>query len=122
MDRRPVAARCARMTDPVDPQHRRRPAFDKDTGKFGQGYTLDEERKLGEQSPSGSVAPRPSQIVDDSPTPPDAGRRASFDPKTGAVRGSGAGAGGGHAGEDPSEDRAGGAGAPLTGTGTDQPA
>jgi hypothetical protein len=104
------------MTDPVDPQHRRRTAFDKDTGKTGQGYTLDEERKLGEELPAGSVAARPSQLDD---AQGDAGRRASFDPKTGAVRGSGAGAGGGHDGENPGDDRAGGSGTPLTGVGTD---
>ena len=106
------------MTDPADPQHRRRPAFDKDTGKFGQGYTLEEERKLGDQMPSGSVAPRASQVPEGEG---DAGRRASFDPETGAVRGSGAGAGGGHDGEDPDEDRAAGDGTPLTGAGTDRP-
>ncbi len=104
------------MTDPVDPQHRRRTAFDKDTGKFGQGYTLDDERKLAGDMPAGSVAARPSKLA---PSEGDAGRRASFDPATGAVRGSGASAGGGHDGEDPSDDRAGGSGTPLTGVGTD---
>ncbi len=101
------------MTQPVDPQHHRRPAFDKDTGKFGQGYTLDDERRLGEEMPTGSVAPQPSQVAADSPASSDSGRRASFDPVTGAVRGSGAGAGGGHDGEDPDSDSAGGAGTPT---------
>ena len=32
--------------------------------------------------------------------PPDAGRAASFDPRTGTAQGSGAGAGGGNPGED----------------------
>ncbi len=115
-DQRPGPRVPSRMTDPVDPQHRRRTAFDKDTGKFGQGYTLDDERKLAADMPAGSVAPRPSQLDE---SDGDAGRRASFDPATGAVRGSGASAGGGHDGEDPGDDRAGGSGAPLTGVGTD---
>lgn len=106
------------MTDP-DPQHHRRPAFDKDEGKFGQGYSLEEERKLGAQMPAGSVAPRPSRVTDDNAAmPPDNGKRASFDPVTGEVRGSGAGAGGGNPGEDFEEDRAGGDGQPLTGRST----
>ncbi|MDR6789320.1 hypothetical protein J2Y58_002691 [Sphingomonas sp. BE138] len=104
------------MTDPVDPQHRRRPAFDKDSGKFGQGYTLDDERRLGDEMPAGSVAPKPSQVPEGTT---DAGRRASFDPETGEVRGSGSSAGGGHDGEDPDADSAGGHGAPLTGKGSD---
>jgi hypothetical protein len=110
------------MTDPADPQHRRRRAFDKDTGTFGQGYTLDDERCLGEQLPAGSVAPRPSQVDEgDATMPPDNGRRASFDPVTGAVRGSGASAGGGHGGEDPDEDSASGDGPPLTGIAAPKP-
>ena len=90
-----------RMTQPVDPQHRRRPAFDKDTGKTGQGYTLAEEETLGRLAPSGTVAARPGDG-----TGPDNGRRASFDPATGAVHGSGAAAGGGYDGEDLEDDRA----------------
>lgn len=107
------------MTDPIDPQRDRKPAFDRDRGKTGQEYTLEDERKLGAEMPAGSVAPTASKIArDDAPVPPDNGRRASFDPVTGEVRGSGAGAGGGNAGEDLDEDRAGGDGAPLTGSGT----
>ncbi|TCP34256.1 hypothetical protein [Sphingomonas sp. BK235] len=105
------------MTDPVDPERRRKPAFDKETGKFGQGYTREDEQRLGAEMPSGSVAPRASRIEADDPAlPPDNGRRASFDPATGAVHGSGAGAGGGNPGEDLEEDRAGGDGQPLTGS------
>ena len=103
------------MTD-HDIEHHRRPAFDKDTGKTGQGYSLEEERKLGAQMPAGSVAPAPSRVTGDDPAmPPDNGRRASFDPATGEVRGSGAGAGGGNPGEDFEADRSGGDGEPLTG-------
>ncbi len=100
-------------------EHRRQPAFDKDEGKFGQGYSLEEERKLGEQMPAGSVAPAASRVTQDDPfMPPDNGKRASFDPATGEVRGSGAGAGGGNPGEDFEADRSGGDGTPLTGRNT----
>lgn len=55
--------------------------------------------------------------------PPDNGRRASFDYETGAVHGSGAGAGGGNTGEDFSSDAAAGDGFPLDQaiTGDDEP-
>jgi hypothetical protein len=100
----------------ADPQHRRQPAFDKDEGKFGQGYSRDDERKLGDQMPAGSVAPTASSVdAGDPALPPENGRRASFDPATGEVHGSGAGAGGGNPGEDFEEDRSGGDGLPLTG-------
>ncbi|MGK6324912.1 hypothetical protein ACMGDM_17755 [Sphingomonas sp. DT-51] len=106
----------------ADPEHRRKPAFDKDEGLSGQGYARDDEARLGEQMPSGSVAPRASAVHESDPAvPPDNGRRASFDPVTGEVRGSGAGAGGGNPGEDFEEDRTGGDGQPLTGRGAGQP-
>lgn len=57
----------------------------------------------------------------DKDLPPDAGRRASFDPKTGEVHGSGAGAGGGNPGEDYDSDPAAGDGFPQTGKGSRQP-
>jgi len=47
--------------------------------------------------------------------PPDNGTRASYDPQTGAVHGSGAGAGGGNPGEDFDDDPMTGDGFPLTG-------
>jgi hypothetical protein len=47
--------------------------------------------------------------------PPDNGKRASYDPATGAVHGSGSGAGGGNEGEDFDSDAATGDGFPLTG-------
>ncbi len=105
-DRRPAA----------DPEHRHKPAFDKDEGTFGQGYSREDERRLGEQIPAGSVAPSEPRAGTADPTlPPENGRRASFDPATGAVHGSGSGAGGGNPGEDFEDDRSGGDGLPLTG-------
>jgi hypothetical protein len=116
------------MTHPADPplapDHAPdgEPPFDKSTGTSGQGYTRDDELRLGAQNPAGAVSPRPSQIDEHgATTPPDNGRRASFDPATGAVRGSGAGAGGGHAGEDPDPDSASGNGPPLTGVAAPRP-
>ena len=47
--------------------------------------------------------------------PPDNGARASIDPVTGEVRGSGVGAGGGSTGEDFSSDSATGDGQPENG-------
>lgn len=47
--------------------------------------------------------------------PPDNGARATVDPRTGEVRGSGVGAGGGSAGEDFSSDPAAGDGQPENG-------
>ncbi|MBY9064858.1 hypothetical protein K7957_18120 [Sphingomonas yunnanensis] len=102
----------------ADPEHRRRAAFDKDEGTFGQGYSREDERKLGEQMPAGSVAPRGSRVGEEDPVlPPENGRRASFDPATGEVHGSGSGAGGGNPGEDLEDDRSGGDGLPVTGAG-----
>jgi hypothetical protein len=100
----------------ADPEHRRQPAFDKDEGTFGQGYTREDEHRLGEQMPAGSVAPTGSRVGTPDPAlPPENGRRASFDPATGEVHGSGSGAGGGNPGEDFEDDRSGGDGLPLTG-------
>ncbi len=106
------------MTNSSAPPQNPPPPFDKDTGTFAQEYTLDDERRMGEQEPSGSVSPRRSQVPDQASSTPDSGRRASFDPETGAVHGSGASAGGGHEGEDPDDDRTGGDGMPLTGAGS----
>ena len=49
--------------------------------------------------------------------PPDNGQRAGFDPRTGAVYGSGIGAGGGQSGEDLDQDTASGDGPVITGAG-----
>jgi hypothetical protein len=63
-----------------------------------------------------SAAGKPAPVADDDGTlPPENGRRAFFDQKTGAVRGSGVGAGGGCAGEDFASDPAAGDGFPVTG-------
>lgn len=105
-------------TPKVDPE--RNPAgnpFDADEGFYGLDYNKDREAALGEQQPSGTVSARPT---DDGPPrdpalPPENGRRASFDPATGAVHGSGSGAGGGNPGEDFDSDAAGGYGYPVTG-------
>jgi len=53
--------------------------------------------------------------------PPDNGKRAHFDPKTGEVRGSGVGAGGGSEGEDFDQDEASGSNTPPGGR-ADRPA
>ncbi len=110
------------MTDPIDPARGRKPAFDNDRGYSGQDYDIREERRLGAEMPAGSVNAKPSRAPADPDTPPDAGRRASFDPETGETRGSGSGAGGGNPGEDPDNDSAGGDGPVITGAGPDKPA
>ena len=63
----------------------------------------------------------PDRNTPDQDLPPDAGHRASFDPKTGEVHGSGAGAGGGNPGEDYDSDSASGDGTLPTGAGSRQP-
>jgi hypothetical protein len=83
----------------VDPKHKLPAnAFDKPDGYSGQDYHIDRERKEGEQHPSGEVDPDASRepaLEEDNVIPPENGRRAFFDAKTGAVHGSGAGAGDG---------------------------
>ena len=95
-------------------------AFDSDKGYSGQEYHPDREAKEGAKAPSGTVAARPGDTPpdDDADLPPDAGRRASFDPRTGEVHGSGMGAGGGNPGEDYASDPAAGDGFPQTGKGS----
>jgi hypothetical protein len=106
----------------IDPERARKPAFDNDRGYSGQDYDIREERRLAAEMPAGSVNAKPSSASADPDTPPDAGRRASFDPVTGETRGSGTGAGGGNAGEDPDSDSAGGDGPVITGAQADKPA
>jgi hypothetical protein len=107
--------------DWVDPE-RRAPhnAFDSDEGVSGNGYSRARERQEGERHPSGEVNPQPAAAPSDNAEsadlPPDNGRRASFDPRTGEVHGSGSGAGGGHRGEDFDSDSASGDGYPFTGS------
>lgn len=91
--------------------------FDSDKGFYGLDYNKDREAALGKQQPSGTVAAEPT---DDGPPrdpalPPENGRRASFDPATGEVHGSGSGTGGGNPGEDFASDSAAGDGYPITG-------
>lgn len=62
--------------------------------------------------------PSSAEATADDRLPPDNGRRAFFDEKTGAVHGSGAGAGGGNPGEDFASDSAAGDGFPQTGRGS----
>lgn len=106
---------------PVDPErpHDRNAYGEKDSF-FGQVYDQDRERAEGDRAPSGTVHPRgPATGHADTPDlPPGNGRRASFDPATGAVHGSGMGAGGGQDGEDFDDDAANGAGYPQTGKGS----
>lgn len=106
----------------IDPERARKPAFDNDRGMSGQDYDIGEERKLGAEMPAGSVNAKPSRAPADPAMPPEAGRRASFDPVTGETRGSGTGAGGGNPGEDPDNDSAGGDGPVITGARPDKPA
>jgi hypothetical protein len=105
----------------TDPERARKPAFDSDGGFSGQDYHLRDEQVSAAAMPAGSVAPRPSRVGGGDPAmPPDNGRRASFDPVTGEVRGSGAGAGGGNPGEDMESDGSGGDGKPITGATPDK--
>jgi len=97
-------------------------AFDTPEGYSGQDYHRDREAAEGAKLPSGTVAARPhgAPPAHDKDLPPDAGHRASFDPDTGEVHGSGMGAGGGNPGEDYASDAAAGDGFPQTGKGSRQ--
>ena len=105
-------------TKPVDPgRDTRGNPFDRDAGEYGLDSHRDREAALGRPRPSGTVAARPGDPHPprDPALPPENGMRASFDPETGAVHGSGSGAGGGNPGEDFASDAAGGDGYPQTG-------
>ncbi|USU06023.1 hypothetical protein NF699_04900 [Sphingomonadaceae bacterium OTU29LAMAA1] len=105
-------------TPKVDPgRDRRGNPFDSEDGFYGLDYNKDREAELGRQFPSGKVAAKPTDAGPprDPALPPENGRRASFDPKTGAVHGSGSSAGGGNPGEDFASDAAAGDGFPITG-------
>jgi len=95
--------------DDVDAERSHQPApFNRASGYTGEGYSKEDERALGAEAQSGTVAARPGEHVrDDAPVPPDNGQRASFDPATGEVHGSGSGAGGGNAGENFDDDSTG---------------
>jgi hypothetical protein len=90
------------------------------SGYSGQEYDADDfaaDRPL-EISAEGPQSP--SDDADDR-FPPENGRRAFFDERTGEVHGSGAGAGGGNPGEDFASDPAAGDGYPQTGRGSAKP-
>lgn len=101
---------------PIDPERPRHAnAFDQPDGYSGQDYTIARETAVG-QPPvaAGAVVP------DGRGLPPDAGHRASADPVTGEVHGSGSGTGGGNEGEDFDSSTASGDSYPVTGgEGTD---
>lgn len=91
----------------VDPERDRAAnPFDHDHGLTGQSYSRERDAAMGGERPSGhslvgDTEPQPDDASDgNADMPPDNGVRGSFDPHTGEVRGSGAGAGGGHRGED----------------------
>lgn len=86
-------------------------------GYSGQEYDSQahaSEKALDANARVGATAPTADGAI-----PPDNGKRASYDPTTGAVHGSGASAGGGNAGEDFDSDAATGDGFPLTGRDAD---
>lgn len=77
--------------------------FDHDRGHSGQAYHRDDEQAMGRAEPSGSVTttpPAPGDGNANTSLPDDNGKRATVDPKTGEVHGSGAGAGGGSRGDE----------------------
>ena len=85
-------------------------------GYSGQEYDAGDfaaDRVLG----ASVAAPAPLPVGEDGVMPPENGRRAFIDQKTGAVHGSGSGAGGGNPGEDFASDPAAGDGYPQTGKG-----
>ena len=106
----------------VDPERDRAPGpFADGRGYSGQDYRREDEAALGAAQPSGAATswtPPPADphaTHGDRDLPPEVGKRAWSDPKTGEVHGSGAGAGGGATGEDYDGDSAGGDGDPITG-------
>jgi len=110
---------CVMPDTPVDPGHDADGnPFDSDKGLFGQEYSITREQALGHDLPSGTVAAKPDarQAPNDPAIPSENGRRASFDPRTGAVHGSGSSAGGGNPGEDFDSDSASGDGYPIDGS------
>ena len=102
---------------PIDPERPRHAnPFDQAEGYSGQAYDVAREREVvrAQAEPAFRPAPDPRDL------PPDDGRRASIDPRTGEVHGAGAGIGGGNPGEDLGEYSPSGDMCPLTGgEGTD---
>lgn len=82
-------------------------AFDAPDGYSGQEYDLAREHAEGAKLPSGTVDPKARGKrghQQDSELPPDNGRRASFNPASGEVHGSGSTDGKGDGREGFSED------------------
>ena len=84
-----------------------------DPGTSGGGMGLERRQAKLDADPSPTETRPAAEVSPD--IPPDNGRRASIDPETGEVRGSGVGAGGGALGEDFSDDAAAGGGGPKPG-------
>ncbi|HSX53729.1 MAG TPA: hypothetical protein VLG14_00390 [Sphingomonas sp.] len=84
--------------------------FDSKSGYSGQEYHRDREAAELLRDPPGGKRAADQKVDEDANDPPEAGRRASFDPDTGDVHGSGAGAGGGNPGEDYDSDPVAGGG------------
>lgn len=100
------------MPDTVDPERPHDPApFNRPEGYSGQGYRRADEDALGLRAADPPV-PAPDGHPD---LPSDNGARASVDPVTGEVHGSGMGDGGGQAGEDFDSSSSSGDSFPLTG-------
>lgn len=89
-------------------------------GYSGQEYDGDDFASDRAFKKSAEGPKRPPVAADDR-FPPENGRRAFFDERTGEVHGSGAGAGGGNSGEDFASDPAAGDGFPRTGRGAGAP-
>ena len=92
----------------IDAGRPRGGVFDREHGYSGQEHSLEDAKRLQEADPSGVVNPDADELRDpaetDSQSPPESGRKASFDPASGVVHGSGSGAGGGNIGEDYASD------------------
>lgn len=98
------------MPDPLDPERSRAETpFNRSDGYSGQDYRPEDETALGRR------AVEPNAGADGRDLPRDNGRPAGADPRTGEVRGSGVGAGGGQPGEDFDTGSDAGDGYPLTG-------
>ncbi|MDF0487630.1 hypothetical protein PX554_05770 [Sphingomonas sp. H39-1-10] len=98
--------------------------IDVQTGKLGtgpgySGQEYDSQAHASERALDANASDGVTPPAADAALPPDNGKRASYDPATGAARGSGAGAGGGNAGEDFDSDAATGDGFPQTGRDVD---
>lgn len=99
---------------PIDVQ---RGELGRGPGYSGQEYDAGDFAADRALKKSAEGAKRRAKPADDR-FPPENGHRASFDERTGEVRGSGVGAGGGNPGEDFASDPAAGDGYPQTGRGS----